>query len=332
LERRLINVIAYVKNSEQHNKISNMLEKLKTEMDFNIQIIDISDSEDLKNKYAEISPFVKVGPYTLSGEVFESNLRITILAAQDRERQLTEVGDDRYQQRIESGKKITTLDRVSLWLSRGYIWLMIFFLTLYVGLPFLAPYFLKIGANLPANIIYTIYKPLCHQLAFRSWFVFGEQAYYPRAAAGIEGIKTYEEITNQPVINIRDAQKFRGNEVVGYKVALCERDTAIYASMLLFGLLFVLTGRRIKSIKWYVWVMIALVPMGLDGISQLPALAGSLPDWIPIRESTPLLRSITGFLFGFFTAWYLFPLIEESMVETRTVITEKMRYVKSLGN
>ncbi len=328
----MINVIAYVKNSEQHNKISNMLEKLKTEMDFNIQIIDISDSEDLKNKYAEISPFVKVGPYTLSGEVFESNLRITILAAQDRERQLTEVGDDRYQQRIESGKKITTLDRVSLWLSRGYIWLMIFFLTLYVGLPFLAPYFLKIGANLPANIIYTIYKPLCHQLAFRSWFVFGEQAYYPRAAAGIEGIKTYEEITNQPVINIRDAQKFRGNEVVGYKVALCERDTAIYASMLLFGLLFVLTGRRIKSIKWYVWVMIALVPMGLDGISQLPALAGSLPDWIPIRESTPLLRSITGFLFGFFTAWYLFPLIEESMVETRTVITEKMRYVKSLGN
>ncbi len=328
----MINVIAYVKNSEQHNKISNLLEKLKTEMDFNIQIIDISDSEDLKNKYAEISPFVKVGPYTLSGEVFESNLRITILAAQDRERQLTEVGDDRYQQRIESGKKITTLDRVSLWLSRGYIWLMIFFLTLYVGLPFLAPYFLKIGANLPANIIYTIYKPLCHQLAFRSWFVFGEQAYYPRAAAGIEGIKTYEEITNQPVINIRDAQKFRGNEVVGYKVALCERDTAIYASMLLFGLLFVLTGRRIKSIKWYVWVMIALVPMGLDGISQLPALAGSLPDWIPIRESTPLLRSITGFLFGFFTAWYLFPLIEESMVETRTVITEKMRYVKSLGN
>jgi uncharacterized membrane protein len=332
LERRLINVIAYVKNSEQYNEIFKLFQKLKTEVGFNDQIIDISDSEDLKNKYAEISPFVKIGPYTLSGEIYESNLRVSILAAQDRERQLMEVGDNRYQQRIESGKKITSLDRVSLWLSKGYIWLMIFFLTLYVGLPFLAPYFLKIGANLPANIIYTIYKPLCHQLAFRSWFIFGEQAFYPRAAAGIEGVLTYEEITNQPVINIRDAQKFKGDEVVGYKVALCQRDTAIYASMLLFGLLFVLSGRRIKSIKWYVWVIIALVPMGIDGVSQLPALAGSLPDWIPIRESNPMIRSITGFLFGFFTAWYLFPLIEESMVETRTVITEKMRYVKSLGN
>lgn len=328
----MINVIAYVNDSEQHKKISILFEKLKTEMDFNDQIIDISDSADLKNKYAEISPFVKVGPYTLSGEVFESNLRVSILAAQDRERQLNEIGDDRYQHRIESGKKITNLDKVSLWLSKGYIWLMIFFLTLYVGLPFLAPYFLKIGANLPANIIYTIYRPLCHQLAFRSWFVFGEQLYYPRTAAGIEGVKTYEEITNQPVINIRDAQKFRGNENIGYKVALCERDTAIYASMLLFGLLFVLSGKRIKSIKWYIWVFIGLVPMGLDGVSQLPALAGSLPDWIPIRESTPLIRSITGFLFGFFTAWYLFPLIEESMVETRMIITEKMKYIKFLGN
>ncbi len=328
----MINVIAYVKNSEQQNFISEMLNKLKTEIEFNDQIINISDSEDLKNKYAEISPFIKIGPYTLSGEILEANLKMTIMAAKDREKQLTDVGDDRYQKRIESGKKITNLDKVSLWLSKSYIWLMIFFLSLYVGLPFLAPYFLKVGANLPANIIYTIYKPLCHQLAFRSWFIFGEQPYYPRTAAGIEGVKTYEEISNQPVINIREAQKFKGNELIGYKVALCQRDIAIYGSMLLFGLLFVLSGRRIKSIKWYIWVAVALIPIGFDGVSQLPGLASSLPAWIPIRESNPLLRSITGSLFGFFTAWYLFPLIEESMVETRTIVTEKMKYVKSLGN
>ena len=275
-------------------------------------------------------PFVKIGPYTLSGEVFEPNLRMTILAAQDRDRQLTNVGDNRYEQRIEAGKIITKLDKVSLWLSKSYIWLMIFFLSLYVGLPFLAPYLLKIGAQLPANIIYTIYKPLCHQLAFRSWFIMGEQAFYPRSAAGIEGVLTYEEISNQTVINIREAQKFKGNEFTGFKVALCQRDIAIYASMLIFGLFFVLTGRKIKSIKWYVWVAIALVPIGLDGVSQLPGLANSLPDWLPVRESNPLLRTITGSLFGFFTAWYLFPLIEESMLETRTIITEKIKYVKSL--
>lgn len=332
MERRLINIVAYIKNSEQKIQISGMLEKLKTEIEFNFQIIDISDSEDLITKYAEITPYVKIGPYTLSGEIFESNLKMTIFAAKDRERQLTEVGDDQYQQRIKAGSKITNLDKVSLWLSKSYIWLMIFFLSLYVGLPFLAPYLLKTGAELPANIIYTIYKPLCHQLAFRSWFIFGEQAYYPRSAAGIEGVITYEEISNQPVINIREAQKFKGNDFTGYKVALCQRDIAIYASMLFFGLLFVLSGRRIKSIKWYIWVLIALVPIGFDGVSQLPGLASSLPEWLPVRESNPTLRTITGSLFGFFTAWYLFPLIEESMVETRTIITEKIKYVKSLGH
>jgi len=158
----------------------------------------------------------------------------------------------------------------------------------------------------------------------------GEQAFYPRSAAGIEDVLTYEEISNQTVINIREAQKFKGNEFTGFKVALCQRDIAIYASMLIFGLFFVLTGRKIKSIKWYVWVAIALVPIGLDGVSQLPGLANSLPDWLPVRESNPLLRTITGSLFGFFTAWYLFPLIEESMLETRTIITEKINYVKSL--
>jgi uncharacterized membrane protein len=326
----LINIIAYIKNSEQRIQFTELLEELSSELEFNYQIIDISDSDELTKKYEDSTPFIKIGPYTLSGEVFEPNLRMTILAAQDRDRQLTNVGDNRYEQRIEAGKIITKLDKVSLWLSKSYIWLMIFFLSLYVGLPFLAPYLLKIGAQLPANIIYTIYKPLCHQLAFRSWFIMGEQAFYPRSAAGIEDVLTYEEISNQTVINIREAQKFKGNEFTGFKVALCQRDIAIYASMLIFGLFFVLTGRKIKSIKWYVWVAIALVPIGLDGVSQLPGLANSLPDWLPVRESNPLLRTITGSLFGFFTAWYLFPLIEESMLETRTIITEKINYVKSL--
>jgi len=327
----LINIITYVKNIEQIQYFNKLFDSLKTEFDFTNQIINISDSPELAAKFNETVPFIKIGPYTLSGDHLESNLRMTIQAAIDREKQLTQVGDQNYQKRLDAGKKITRLDKVSLWLSKGYIWLMVFFLSMYVGLPFLAPYFLKIGAELPANIIYTIYKPLCHQLAFRSWFIFGEQPFYPRSAAGIEGVITYEEISNQSVINIREAQKFKGNEFIGYKVALCQRDIAIYASMLLFGLLFIISGRKIKSIKWYIWIIIAIIPIGIDGVSQLPGLASSLPDWLPVRESNPLLRSITGSLFGFFTAWYLFPLIEESMAETRAVITEKIKYIESLG-
>jgi hypothetical protein len=35
---------------------------------------------------------------------------------------------------------------------------------------------------------------------------------------------------------------------------------------------------------------------------------------------------MTGTLFGFTTAWYLFPLIEESMNETRMVLEEKRAF------
>lgn len=326
----MINIVAYIKNSEEKNSLTIIFNSLQRDLDFKFQLIEIENIDELYKKYEGKTPFIKIGPYTLSEDVSEQHLRMTIMAAMDRDRQLKEVGDQQYSKRIESGRNITNIDKVSLWLSKSYIWLMVFFLTIYVGLPFLAPFFLRIGAQLPANIIYTIYKPLCHQLAFRSWFIFGEQPYYPRDAAGIENILTYEDISNQSVINIREAQQFKGNDFVGYKVALCQRDIAIYASMLLFGLLFIISGRKIKSIKWYVWVAIAIIPIGLDGFSQLPGLASSLPDWFPIRESNPTLRTITGSMFGFFTAWYLFPLIEESMVETRTIITEKIKYVNSL--
>jgi uncharacterized membrane protein len=326
----LINVVAYIDSPEEKLEINHLLSSLHEELDFNFSVIDISLSEDLQSKYEGKTPFVKIGPYTISNDVDLPSLKMTIMAAIDRDKQLKDVGDNQYSKRIESGRKITNIDKVTLWLSKSYIWLMVFFLSLYVGLPFLAPYFLKIGANLPANIIYTMYKPLCHQLAFRSWFIFGEQPFYPREAAGIEGVLTYEDISGQTVINLREAQKFKGNEFVGYKVAICQRDVAIYGSMLLFGLIFVISGRRLKSIKWYVWVLVDIIPIGFDGLSQMPGLANNLPEWIPIRESNPVLRTVTGSLFGFFTAWYLFPLIEESMVETRTILTEKIKYLTSM--
>ena len=72
-----------------------------------------------------------------------------------------------------------------------------------------------------------------------------------------------------------------------------------------------------------VWFLLGLVPIGLDGVSQL---VSQLPwDIIPIRESTPLLRTITGGLFGFSTAWFGYPIVEESMADTRKLLTVKLR-------
>lgn len=323
----MITVIVFSKNecTPCKNTIQ-LLQDLKPKLDFDLIIIDIEGKKDLLKKYGQEIPVVKIGPYTLSGLLDEQKLAMTIQAAKDRENQLMEHDDKRYQKRIDQGRNVSGLDRFTYWLSKYYIWVITFFLTLYVGLPFLAPVLVRAGATGPANIIYTIYRPLCHQLAFRSWFLFGEQPFYPREMAGMDQIQSYEDITNQNEIDVRAAQKFVGNEQIGYKVALCERDTAIYASMLFFALVFIISGRKLKSLPWYIWLFIGLIPIGLDGGSQLPSLAANLPTWIPLRESTPIIRTITGTLFGLTTAWYLFPLIEESMAETKTVLLEKFEY------
>jgi hypothetical protein len=75
----------------------------------------------------------------------------------------------------------------------------------YVGLPVLAPVLMKANLESPPAVIYKVYSGLCHQLAYRSWFLFGEQPVYPRAAAGVEGYKTFHEATGLDVDVIGDA-------------------------------------------------------------------------------------------------------------------------------
>jgi uncharacterized membrane protein len=127
------------------------------------------------------------------------------------------------------------------------------------------------------------------------------------------------------------AREFHGNEVVGYKVAICERDIAIYGSMIIGILIFHLSKKKLKQFPWYLWVLLAIVPIALDGGSQLFSLGGTWPAWFPIRESTPLLRTLTGALFGFGTIWYVFPMMEESMITTRSAMARKMAIKKKLS-
>jgi uncharacterized membrane protein len=149
--------------------------------------------------------------------------------------------------------------------------------------------------------------------------------------AGVNGLQTYEDIIGQQDINIMDARRFTGNPVVGYKTALCERDLGIYGAILLFGVIFSISKRRIKAIPWYLWVVIGVLPIAIDGLSQLPGMVtANLPAWIPMRESTPALRFITGGLFGFMTAWFLYPMIEEMMRDTYKMLARKIHTVQQL--
>ncbi len=322
----MINVILFYKDEdEETRRVLAKLDELQNRTPHNLVKIRIQDDPVLKARMEGDVPLIEVGPYVLKRPIEGSAIQVALAAAADRQNQLLKMGDTKYEARVKKGEVITRTDKVSYWITQRYMLAISFFLVLYVGLPFLAPVLMKMGLNLPAKAIYTAYSPLCHQFAFRSFFLFGEQNIYPRDLAHMEGVKSYEEITGEKAINLFTARRFIGNPTYGYKVALCERDIAIYGGLFLFGLLFMVTGRRIKPIPWYIWVLLGLVPMGLDGISQLPSLLRDLfPSVNFMRESTPILRLITGGLFGIMTAWFVFPMIEESMVDTRLTLLRKI--------
>ncbi len=305
------------------------LEDLKEEYPHRLVLLDI-DKKGLKQKYGEDVPVVEIGPYTIKAPFDQQTLRMTLGAAQDRAEHLGNIDDKAHRKRVDRGRNISALDRFFYWFSRHYMAVFNFFILFYVGLAFLAPIFMNFGLDGPAEVIYAVYSRLCHQLSFRSWFLFGEQIAYPLASAGVNGMMTYAEATGFDPLDFELAHTFVGSEALGYKIALCQRDVAIYGSILMFGLIFSLSGRRIKSIPFWIWVVVGMVPIGLDGISQL---MGQMPfDLLPYRESTPVVRALTGALFGFTTAWFGYPLVEETMEDTRSIMAKKFAVVNSRVN
>ena len=92
----------------------------------------------------------------------------------------------------------------------------------------------------------------------------------------------------------------------------------------LFGVNFGLTRRKFKPLPWWLWVVLAIAPLGLDGVWQLVSqMQFSFLNWLPARESTPFLRVATGAAFGWFTAWFGIPTIEESVREERLRLEAK---------
>ncbi|HLF01995.1 MAG TPA: DUF2085 domain-containing protein, partial [Anaerolineales bacterium] len=88
------------------------------------------------------------------------------------------------------------------------------------------------------------------------------------------------------------------------------------------------TGRKIRPIHWIIYGLIGLGPIGLDGFSQL----FSQPPFnlITLRESTPLLRTLTGALFGFMNVWLAYPYVEESFSEVKLELQAKLTRIGEL--
>jgi uncharacterized membrane protein len=311
-------------------QVKSDLISLKNEYPHELVEIDIDATPELSSKYGLEIPVVEIGPYTLKAPINRMELQMTLAAALDRQSQIEKIETSPRRDEARLGGDWTSSDTISYFISRHYIAVINGFVLLYLALPFLAPVLMRYGLETPANIIYKSYSLVCHQLPYRSFFLFGEQVVYPRQAAGLKGLLTFAQATGlsegNSASDILKAKVYTGGPGVGYKVALCERDVGIYAGIMLFSIVFVITGRRLKPFPWYLWLLLAILPIAIDGFSQLfsqPPLS-----FIPYRESTPFLRILTGGLFGFFTAWFGIPLVEESMAETRKFLGNKRRFLQ----
>ena len=191
--------------------------------------------------------------------------------------------------------------KANLWIlraTRNWLTIVMAILTIYVSLPVAAPVLMKAGLEGPAKIIYKFYGPFCHQFAFRSFFIFGDQYTYPRENTGTNLVpfEAYaEELPEFEMVDfgffdvnlMMSARNFVGNEQMGYKIALCERDFAIYLALLLGALIYrrPKIRRRLRPLPIWIYVLLGLAPIGLDGLSQL---LGYPPfELWPTRETLP---------------------------------------------
>jgi uncharacterized membrane protein len=149
----------------------------------------------------------------------------------------------------------------------------------------LAPVLGWLGATRAADALYAAYHLTCHQWAFRSFFLFGSP---PLAAFDQDQLAALG----------LDPFSFTGNATLGWKMAICERDVAIYAGLLCMGLLYA-RGMFARGLSLTTYSVLIL-PIAVDGFTQLFG-------W---RESTWELRLSTGLLFGVASAWLVLPRLE----------------------
>lgn len=204
------------------------------------------------------------------------------------------------------------IDRMVHWLARHWLAVFSLALFLYVAIPTSAPILMQLGATAPARVIYAVYRGLCHELPERSYFLFGPQVTYSLAQLEADNVLPGGTVLQRP--------QYVGDHDHGYKIALCQRDLAIYGSMLVVGLLYGVMRRRraIRPLKVWMFALF-LIPIAVDGLSQLPG-------W---RESNWVLRTVTGTLFGIGVVWLFYPHVQAAMndvasgVETAPVKLDK---------
>jgi uncharacterized membrane protein len=190
-------------------------------------------------------------------------------------------------------------------LARRWLLIVNLWWAVYAGLPWLAPVLMHAGARSVGRTIYALYSTQCHQMAQRSYFLFGRQVTYGLA----ELQASWPEATDPNSLGA-----IIGNQQLGWKVAWSDRMVAMYTATLVFGLLFglvrSLTRRHLRRIPVWLFLLL-LLPMALDGgthlISDLWGIGGGFRatnEWLATLTGNRLAASFyAGDALGSFNSW-----------------------------
>ncbi len=150
--------------------------------------------------------------------------------------------------------------------------------------------FLVIYAEPAGNFLFTAFSYTCHQLASRSY------CYYPADMS----------MGDCPYLHAR-APVLNSEKGPAYEFPVCTRDIAIYLGALISGIIVYFTKwKHAKHTPHPIFFILALVPIGLDGGTQLLG-------W---RESTNELRMLTGMIAGLAFSFYFVPMLNAILLKS----------------
>ena len=183
-----------------------------------------------------------------------------------------------------AGGRDAASDKALLFFSQHWLaWLNVL-VGIWVGLPWVAPILMHVGASGPANLIYLFYSPQCHQLPQRSYFLFGDRLMVPLR----DILAVYP--TSDPLL----LRPFLGTPELGWKVAWSDRMVSLFTPLFVGGLLYGLSGKRWKPQPWRWRLLVPYLPLVLDGSSH------GINDMLHlgVRETNNWLAAITGHAFA----------------------------------
>lgn len=246
-------------------------------------------------------------------------------------------------------RRVNRVSLVRTALSHWLLWVVLV-LGIYNALPFFAPVAMRFGWGEAGNLIYNLYSTQCHQMAQRSFFLFGSQVMYSIDALPVNAAE------RNALLSLRE---YRGDETLGWKVAWSDRMVYMYGSLWLSALIYGFWSRRhfVRPLPFWTFLLF-LLPMALDGTTHLLSDVSGLTDgfrydnaWLASLTNdvfpssfyvgdafgsfNSYARMISGVLFGFGIVWVFFPWVDQEVRRTVLVLDEKLtrfqHYVEAVG-